>query len=94
MPSVAHGWSLVRHVNADNVLTVHTYYNMLGTQSITREPKIKSVSKHFLLHCKHPKLEILRPQALQGSLLHQICIVNQSVLDPYQFQNLSAASAF
>ena len=24
---------------------------MLGTQSITREPKLKSVSKHFVFHC-------------------------------------------
>ena len=51
MASVAHGWSLIRHINADNVLTVHPYCHMLGTQSITREPKLKSVSKHFVLHC-------------------------------------------
>ena len=51
MPSVARGWSLVRHINADSVLTVHIYCHMLGTQSITREPKFKSVSKHVVLHC-------------------------------------------
>ena len=36
----------------------------------------------------HPKFEILRPQALKGSLLlHQMFIINQSVVDPYQFLN-------
>ena len=43
---------------------------------------------------KYTNQDILRPQAIKGSLLHQICIINQSVLDPYQFQNLSAAGAF
>ena len=43
---------------------------------------------------KHPKFEIVMPQAMKGSLLHRICIRNESVLDPYQFQNLSAAGAF
>ena len=28
------------------------------------------------------------------TFLHQIFIINQSVLDPYQFQNLTAAGAF
>ena len=46
---MAQGSSLVGHINADNVLTVHTSCHA-GGENITREPKLKSVSKHFVLH--------------------------------------------
>ena len=48
---MAHGLSFVGHVQANNILTVRTYCHALGSKSITREPKLKSVSKHFGLHC-------------------------------------------
>ena len=56
---MAHGSSLIGHTSANNVLTVRTYCHMAGGENITREPKPKSVSKHFVLHVKHKKLETL-----------------------------------
>jgi hypothetical protein len=48
---MAHGRSIVGHVKANNVSTVRTYCHMLhGVENTTREPKLKSVSKHFGLH--------------------------------------------
>ena len=43
---------------------------------------------------KHPQFETLRPQALKGSLLHQICVINQSILEVYKFRILPAAGAY
>ena len=50
MAHAAHGSSLIGHTSANNVLTVRTYCHMAGGENITREPKPKSVSKHFVLH--------------------------------------------
>ena len=43
---------------------------------------------------RRTKFETLRPQALKGSLLYQIFVINQAVFEIYKFRILPAAGAY